>query len=169
MKPKPGQMSLGLFEDDQDVPERARLNLWLEMMPAEARTSLKQMHNANTISPLFIQVGLLLTEGWLDIDRDVGGNGYHIDELREAFPTPETPAPSNGWNKIACQECGIGGTTMQLNLQKGWLCPKCHREWMMECGYEDEYGNETEFYKNGGHTRRGSSQGHAPMLGGINS
>ena len=174
MKPKPGQMTLGLFDDDQDVPEKdiTRINPWLLLMPEEERLALPEgFHeaNRNSATGFFTIVGILLVEGWLDIDRDIGGNGYHIDELREAYPTPETPAPSNGWNSVACNGCGIGDRYLQMNLTKGWLCPKSHREWMMECGYEDEYGNETEFYKSGGHAPRGASQGHAPMLGGMNS
>ncbi len=88
----------------------------------------------------FLNVAFDILDGDISIERDLEYQGTSLEDLERIFPRPNKPAPSNGVAAVSCSTCGIGCVPLRLNMQKGWLCARCHREHDVAMGYTDEYG-----------------------------
>ena len=105
--------------------------LWDESKPLP-----RWIENKGTAKTGFLNLAMAILDGAFD-DRE----SLSLEELRVAMPRPTVRGKGNGVTTAACTDCGRVNCPLHLNLQQGWLCALCHREFMVKMGYTDEYGN----------------------------
>lgn len=118
-----------------------QMPLWNEL---DSEPQSRWIANKQTAKTGFVNLAMGLLDGSLKMEPFLSGEGLSLEELRRLYPRPAVPGTGNGVTHVVCSDCGRDGSPLQLHMQGGWLCPLCHREFMVRMGYSDEYGRLLE-------------------------
>ena len=97
--------------------------------------------NKQTAKTGFINLAFLMLDGLYDIERDLECVGEPLESIQARMPYPAEPRRGNGVSYVTCSRCGRDRDPLRLNLRGGWLCLRCHREFMVWMGWQDEQGH----------------------------